>query len=1033
MELRTLKIHNIASIEDAEINFKSEALTKDGVFLISGNTGAGKTTILDAVCLALFATTPRIDNNKVQGAISEYDQSVAINDIRQLLRRHTGEGWVSLTFKGSDMMEYEASIFFRRARGKEDGKLQQKTRKLTDNKGNVWVKDRDIQEQIQRAIRLDFSQFCRTTMLAQGEFTRFLNSKDEDKAAILEKITGADIYSRIGSKIFDLHKTAAENLENKKNAALNLMPLDVEKLNALHEEKNGLTETKVLTAARIDKLHAHINWFEKGENIRKNLIKANADFENASKVLDNDDFREKEKTVARWKETTEPRKWLIDADRQKELIEKAENKLSNLAEDFKHIVIRTEAYKSIALKKIEDTKSGIEERLIPKLSRGKEDIEKINCQITDLQKQAEEKRVRLAALNMKDISAVYEECERLSNLIVRLEHLRKNVEALKEKRETDKLNLLSRESELITKNKALEKAAGELDACRKIYKDAENLYIRQKTTVDDWARNIRHILNVGDRCPVCNRTIDSPLPTEEEFLALTLPVKEAFEKAAEKLDSAERAYNDLKALVTVLDTNYKTAKTDFEKDNSLQNAVKEFSECSIIIGLENPEDFENEIEAVKKNNDLKKEEASEKLSICSKIQSEIDTLSKQINSLLSRKEQISRDNDKLTATIAEKNNELRAGEAVLNNDMTFFLKQRVDILSAKPGWSFSPDADEVDMICRAGAEGISSEKLRDSFNSIITGISSLDTIVSENRKNLSDNEKLLSSYLAGSVIDADTLRNLSNLTNDRIAFLEENIRKVVEIFSERKAAVETLKRQLEEWAAEKISGEIEADETKESANMLLAAAEQEQENVVRRIGAIEEIFNNEKEKNEKLSTLRDEIEKLETKRIKWEKLNRMFGSQDGSKFRRIAQSYILGSLVKTANIYMSKLVPRYRLHVTPGTFVISVEDAYMGYDRRAGSLISGGESFLVSLALALALADMGDGLSVDILFIDEGFGSLSGEHLTRAITTLRSLHKTGRRLVGVISHVEELRERIPSQILVEQSPGSSSSAISIVS
>ena len=165
---------------------------------------------------------------------------------------------------------------------------------------------------------------------------------------------------------------------------------------------------------------------------------------------------------------------------------------------------------------------------------------------------------------------------------------------------------------------------------------------------------------------------------------------------------------------------------------------------------------------------------------------------------------------------------------------------------------------------------------------------------------------------------------------------------------------------------------------------------------------------------------------------KWSRLNQLLGDATGNKFRRIAQSYVLASLIHSANGYMRTLSDRYILKVEPGTFVISLEDAYQGYVSRAASTLSGGESFLVSLSLALALSDIGTQLSVDTLFIDEGFGTLSGEPLQHAINTLRSLHSKSGRHVGIISHVEELKERIPVQIRVNQEGNNSSSTIEIV-
>lgn len=128
---------------------------------------------------------------------------------------------------------------------------------------------------------------------------------------------------------------------------------------------------------------------------------------------------------------------------------------------------------------------------------------------------------------------------------------------------------------------------------------------------------------------------------------------------------------------------------------------------------------------------------------------------------------------------------------------------------------------------------------------------------------------------------------------------------------------------------------------------------------------------------------------------------------------------------------MATLTDRYRLTVKPGSFIVSIEDAYQGYATRATSTISGGESFIVSLALALALSDIGDRVSSNTIFIDEGFGTLSGEYLHKAIETLRKLRSGTGRHVGIISHVEELREKIPVQIVVERESNESFGTIRV--
>jgi exonuclease SbcC len=212
---------------------------------------------------------------------------------------------------------------------------------------------------------------------------------------------------------------------------------------------------------------------------------------------------------------------------------------------------------------------------------------------------------------------------------------------------------------------------------------------------------------------------------------------------------------------------------------------------------------------------------------------------------------------------------------------------------------------------------------------------------------------------------------------------------------------------------------------KDNDNMLVEISE-------KRGGIKQELEANE-EKKKQLGQLVEDAKKKEADYQKWSRLNQLIGDATGNKFRKIAQSYVLSSLIHSANSYMKTLTDRYTLKVTPGTFVISIEDAYQGYVSRATSTISGGESFLVSLSLALALSDIGQQLAVDTLFIDEGFGTLSGEPLQNAVNTLRSLHTKSGRHVGIISHVEEIQERIPVQIQVIQEGNNSSSKVNVVS
>lgn len=149
---------------------------------------------------------------------------------------------------------------------------------------------------------------------------------------------------------------------------------------------------------------------------------------------------------------------------------------------------------------------------------------------------------------------------------------------------------------------------------------------------------------------------------------------------------------------------------------------------------------------------------------------------------------------------------------------------------------------------------------------------------------------------------------------------------------------------------------------------------------------------------------------------RWGKLNKLIGSADGTKFKVIAQSYTLNLLLMHANKHLSYLSKRYRLQQVPGTLALQVIDCDMCDEVRTVYSLSGGESFLISLALALGLSSLSsNNLKVESLFIDEGFGSLDADSLRTVMEALEQLQMQGRK-IGVISHVQEMSERIAVQV-----------------
>lgn len=197
------------------------------------------------------------------------------------------------------------------------------------------------------------------------------------------------------------------------------------------------------------------------------------------------------------------------------------------------------------------------------------------------------------------------------------------------------------------------------------------------------------------------------------------------------------------------------------------------------------------------------------------------------------------------------------------------------------------------------------------------------------------------------------------------------------------------------------------------------------EDLLTQSGVLRQRLQQDDEARDRAQELGGEIEAARAASRTWEEINAAIGSKDGDKFRRFAQGVTLEQLVALANRRLSLLSPRYRLERSgePGALGLQIVDRDLGDERRSTRSLSGGERFLASLALALALAGLeGRDSFVDTLFIDEGFGALDSMTLDVAIDALENLQGQGRK-VGVISHVESLQSRIATKICVERRGG----------
>jgi len=188
------------------------------------------------------------------------------------------------------------------------------------------------------------------------------------------------------------------------------------------------------------------------------------------------------------------------------------------------------------------------------------------------------------------------------------------------------------------------------------------------------------------------------------------------------------------------------------------------------------------------------------------------------------------------------------------------------------------------------------------------------------------------------------------------------------------------------------------------------------------LGRATNIIDNDNYQRKNFAELTKKIKTKSEETTKWEKLSKLIGDAQGKRFAQIAQQFTMTQLINKANIYLAKLNDRYKLAKTNEfKHNLFVYDLYMGMNKRSVHTLSGGETFLVSLALALALSDLASQKTrIESLFIDEGFGTLDIQTLNMALNVLEHLHSDTNRTIALISHVQDIKERISTQIILEK-------------
>ena len=722
MKLLKLSIHNIASIEDAEINFDDQPLASSEVFLITGKTGSGKSTILDAISLALYGNTPRLKNTLMQGS-SPNDDNVKINNPVQLMRRGTGESWVKLSFLGNNGLHYEAEWSVARARKQPTGKIQPKNWSLhIVEKDQTLTKDAEISGEINNAIGLDFNQFCRTTMLAQGEFTKFLNSKDDEKSTILEKITGVNIYTKIGAKVYEITRSK-ENAYHQADDMINQVEiLSDEQVKELKDQLEKLNNQSTDIEKQRNSLDLIKKWLEDLATKTSEVTNAETEFNNIKQEVESDEFKKQDSQVGDWNATAEARTWLNEKNAanqaqksleqdmsrhrstftqlkegQLALDNEINNEKSRLHEDNIKIAEQDDkkeiydSWQAINEKlnsliscnnRIEAEKNALEEAkdlLNGKLKTAKEDAEKEHNDKTDALKTSKD----ALAKREKELEACH--IDQLRKQQTALNDKKNNIGTAKlmlETRNSAKRQVDQKEDALRAIEKAITELKNDLDGFEKdkqaatiAHEASRAMHDKLRESVEQWAKNMRSKLQVGDKCPVCQREIESAMPHEEEIDSIFIQAEKELKDAEKALNEATDNFNKCEADIKAQGEQKKRAENELKiaKDGLTAQEKKTLEACNKC-GINSVDDNTPqhlEEMAVQVDNDIN--EINEKLNNAQRIEKAVKQARKDYDTARDELDKAERKLNKAKNDITECNNKIKTSERVIEEN-----KQQID-------------------------------------------------------------------------------------------------------------------------------------------------------------------------------------------------------------------------------------------------------------------------------------------------------------------------------------------------------------------